>query len=120
MARCTDALKLLPVLLVLAFVAACSTSSKQVEVKRTQLVMGIFHPGKPNPIVAPSIDSRNFFKVLEDENGQPMMCMGPQDHLTLGSYLADVRRYVKESNNLLDYYREAEQRYKAVIEAPPP
>lgn len=79
----------------------------------------MFHPARPEPITAPAIDSKDFFKVLTPEvtaalNGQverkerppyAYMCMGTQDYLTIGAWNKDVERYVKQANQIFDYYR---------------
>lgn len=65
-----------------------------------------------------SLDSRDFIKAITPTVAQNLLeelkadkiapfsfvCFSPQNYLTFSTWLADVQRYVRETNTLLEYY----------------
>lgn len=77
----------------------------------------MYHPPRPAPIIAPRIESRDYFKALTPDRAKlwieegrqfSYMCLGDQDYLTLGQYFSEVRRWIDQANRNFDYYEAQE------------
>lgn len=82
------------------FLAGCSAN----EVKSTGRGMDqIIHPDLPRPV-----DPYRFDWVVIEDQDKPYVALTFDDSLKFRQYLEDILRYIRDSNEVICYYREGQ------------
>lgn len=109
-----DSLKLIPVVIALSLLSACS---RTIEVKATTPKSAVIHPEFPRPLVLEDIT----FKVVTQETlnevirswkqeqgtDYAFIAIGVKDYESLLVNLEEIRRYIKQQREIIFYYRNA-------------
>ena len=109
--------KLIPVLSLMLIISGCSLIPKQpreVEIKTVEVRIPIQHPVYPRPIdmkepkwyVVSDKNLDEFLVKIEKEAGQMVfMAMSVPDYELMAYNLQEIKRFVKETKEVIVYYR---------------